>query len=162
MTDCTTIPVPIYGYRMYLYGIKSLVLLVTVYLSLRILSLCIYKRKFRYPMTLPLIYRYGQFCGSSSFSKRIRIHLFTSIRFMMDRKHRYRYYVRKPFLKAGNHIFVVNFGQFPCSWIRIRIHNTDPGKSNQCGSRSEHWVRYLVSYGVLLLLVAGCHSLYIL
>jgi hypothetical protein len=38
MTDCTTIPVPIYGYRMYLYGIKSLVLLVTVYLSLRILS----------------------------------------------------------------------------------------------------------------------------
>ena len=35
---------------------------------------------------------------------------------------------------------LVNFGQFPCSWIRIRIRNPntdldpDPGKPNQCGS----------------------------
>ncbi len=35
---------------------------------------------------------------------------------------------------------LVNFGKFPCSWIRIRIRNPntdldpDPGKPNQCGS----------------------------
>ncbi len=38
-------------------------------------------------------------------------------------------------------ILFVNFGQFPCFWIRIRIHNRanmgpDPGKPNQCGSGS--------------------------
>jgi hypothetical protein len=33
----------------------------------------------------------------------------------------------------------VNFGQFPCSWIQIRISNKDPpdpGQSNECGSGS--------------------------
>ncbi len=39
------------------------------------------------------------------------------------------------FTKIG---LFVNFGQFPCSWIRIRILNTDPypGQPNQCGSGS--------------------------
>jgi hypothetical protein len=33
---------------------------------------------------------------------------------------------------------LVNFGQNPCSWIRIRIPNTDPnpGQRNPCGSGS--------------------------
>jgi hypothetical protein len=45
---------------------------------------------------------------------------------------------KKGFLKRSqtrNRIFV-NFGQFPCSWIRIRIPTTDPypGQPNECGS----------------------------
>jgi hypothetical protein len=31
---------------------------------------------------------------------------------------------------------LVNFGQFPCSWIRIRIPNTDPDLGQQAECRS--------------------------
>ncbi len=50
--------------------------------------------------------------------------------------------VQKPFFKAGvspasgNQICLFNFGQFPCSGIRNRIHipnmDPDPGQRNQC------------------------------
>ncbi len=40
-------------------------------------------------------------------------------------------------LKGWKSGLFVNFGQFPCSWIRIRIPNSDqdldPGDPNQCG-----------------------------
>jgi hypothetical protein len=41
----------------------------------------------------------------------------------------------KVFLKGWNSGLLVNFVQFPCSWIRIRIPNTDPDpeEPNQCG-----------------------------
>jgi hypothetical protein len=44
------------------------------------------------------------------------------------------------FEKARKPGLLINFGQFPCSWIRIRISNTDPdpGQSSECGSR---WIR---------------------
>jgi hypothetical protein len=40
-------------------------------------------------------------------------------------------------LKGKKPGLFVNFGQFPCSWIRIRISNTDPdqGQPNECGPR---------------------------
>jgi hypothetical protein len=48
--------------------------------------------------------------------------------------------VQKPFFKGRKPGLFVNFGQFPCSWIRIRIPNTDPDprQPNDCGSR---WIR---------------------
>jgi hypothetical protein len=47
----------------------------------------------------------------------------------------------KAILKSWKSGLFVNFGQFPCSWIRIqiRIANTDPDRRepNQCGPGSE-------------------------
>jgi hypothetical protein len=44
--------------------------------------------------------------------------------------------VQKPVVKGNKPGLIVNFGQFPFSWIRIRIPNTDPdpGQPNLCGS----------------------------
>jgi hypothetical protein len=46
----------------------------------------------------------------------------------------------KAFSKGKKPGLFVNFGQFPCSWIRIRIRITytdpDAGQPNQCGSGS--------------------------
>jgi hypothetical protein len=48
--------------------------------------------------------------------------------------------VQKPFWKAENKVLFVNFGQFPRSWIRICLFNTDPDprQPNECRSR---WIR---------------------
>jgi hypothetical protein len=49
--------------------------------------------------------------------------------------------VQKPFfLKGRNPVLLANFGQCPCSWIRIRISNTDPDQiqPNEYGSM---WIR---------------------
>ncbi len=35
--------------------------------------------------------------------------------------------------KAGNQVYLVTFGQFPCSWIRIPNGDSNPGQPNQCG-----------------------------
>jgi len=47
--------------------------------------------------------------------------------------------VQKIFLKGRKPDLFVNFNQFLCSWVRIRIRipNTDPdpGQPNKCGSR---------------------------
>jgi hypothetical protein len=56
-------------------------------------------------------------------------------------KHRVPYLVRRYFLKGLRSGVFVNFGQFPCFWIRLRIRipNTDPdpGEPDHCGSGSE-------------------------
>jgi hypothetical protein len=46
----------------------------------------------------------------------------------------------KTFVKERKPVLLVNFGQFPCSWIRIRIPNTDtdPVQPTKCGSR---WIQ---------------------
>jgi hypothetical protein len=43
------------------------------------------------------------------------------------RTYRYRYVGTKALYKVCNSDLFVKFGQFPCSWIRIRLHiaNTD-------------------------------------
>jgi hypothetical protein len=43
----------------------------------------------------------------------------------------------RAFLKGRKPGLFVNFGLFPCSWIRIHIPNTDPDlrQQNKCGSR---------------------------
>jgi hypothetical protein len=49
----------------------------------------------------------------------------------------------RPVKKGRKPDLIVNFGHFPCSQIRTRIHisNTDsnPGQPNQCGSASNNW-----------------------
>ncbi len=54
---------------------------------------------------------------------------------VVGQKHTYE--VRKAYLKGRNPGLFVNFCQFRCSWIRIRIPNTDsvsdPGQTNKCG-----------------------------
>jgi hypothetical protein len=43
----------------------------------------------------------------------------------------------KAFLKCRKPGLLINFAQFPCSWIRIRVPDTDtdPRQINECGSR---------------------------
>jgi hypothetical protein len=50
--------------------------------------------------------------------------------------HKHSYEGAKAFLKRQETMFIVNVGQFPSSWIRIRIPNMDldPGQPNECGS----------------------------
>jgi hypothetical protein len=54
------------------------------------------------------------------------------------RKHTYE--GTKAFLKGRKPGLFVNFSQFPCFWIQIRISNADPDprQLNKCGSR---WIR---------------------
>ncbi len=49
------------------------------------------------------------------------------------RYHTYEEGTKAFLMKPG---LLVNFGKFPCCWIRIwfRIPYTDPGELNQCGS----------------------------
>jgi hypothetical protein len=65
---------------------------------------------------------------------------FTLSRFKI-KKHTYDYEGTKAFLGRKPGLFV-NFGRFPCSWVRIRISNwdTDPDRRepNECRSR---WIR---------------------
>jgi hypothetical protein len=65
----------------------------------------------------------------------------------MGEKHIYER--TKAFFKSRKPGLFVNFRQFRCSWIRIRIPNTDPnpdpGEPNQCGSihtdpNPQHWL----------------------
>ncbi len=42
----------------------------------------------------------------------------------------------KAFLKDRSQVFIVNFGWFPCSLIRIRIPNTDPGSKSRTSQTS--------------------------
>jgi hypothetical protein len=50
----------------------------------------------------------------------------------------------KRLFESWKSVLFVNFSQFPCSWIRIRISNPDPdlGEPNQCGSGSTTYVLY--------------------
>ncbi len=52
--------------------------------------------------------------------------------------------VQKPFFKAEKPCLFFNFGQFPCSWIRLRVPNTDPDpQPNQCEFESNKILTYL-------------------
>ncbi len=115
------------------------------------ISLCIYKTKKGSSSTLSLIYSYGYCCWTSTFqcgfgsisftSVQIRIWIVvrlcchkTKVEFLhgntlrstVNRTYNILCTVWKPFWKDWKSRFFVNFGQFSYSWIRIRIHNTDP------------------------------------
>ncbi len=52
-----------------------------------------------------------------------------------------RYKSQKPFWKAGNQIFSVYFGQFPCFWIRIQDSqiSADPCRSGSTTLDGDHF-----------------------
>ncbi len=83
----------------------------------------------------------------SAVSKR-KLNFYMEILYVVNRT--WTNYVRTPFWKDWKSRFFVNFGQYTCSWIRIRTYNTDPGTSNQWGSGLKHWV-VSSKYSVLLL-----------
>ncbi len=72
-------------------------------------------------------------CGSGSWSdfKVTKCWIFTRKNIQV-KKHTYE--VQMPFWRARNQAFFVNFSQFPYSWIRICIPNTDPDLDSQ------HWI----------------------
>ncbi len=61
----------------------------------------------------------------------------------------------KAFWKDRKQGLFLNFGQFPCSWIRIRIPNRDldPGQPNECGSGSTSLLTSMNTLLSLLLLL---------
>ncbi len=86
-----------------------------------------------------------QCCGSAFVSMRIRFRIL--VRLLSEKKwiftwkmylnQKHGTYEGKPFWKGRKPDLLINFGQFPCSWIQIRIPNTDPdpGQPKKCGSR---------------------------
>jgi hypothetical protein len=54
---------------------------------------------------------------------------------------------KKAFLKGSEICLCINFGQFPCFWILIRIPDTDPDPEdqNQYESSSGSWTDFAVN-----------------
>jgi hypothetical protein len=62
--------------------------------------------------------------------------------------------LQKPFERQEARFFE-NFGQFQCSWIRIRIPNSNPGQPNECGSGSTILRQTHISTGIRHILTLG-------
>jgi hypothetical protein len=71
-----------------------------------------------------------------------------------------RFRIRNTVLKGRKPGLFVNFGQFPCSWIRIRIPNTDPdpGQPNECGSGSKTLVELFVVANLIVMFCRTRHN----